>query len=203
MRSDPPLEPSPGEAEELLRAELEGGAYRPGSFLSDFLDWIGELFQGTGERAETATQFQAVVAYALGAALIVLVIVLLSRLRRTRAVKERGRRSLFGEEVATAAELRRRAEQALAEGRAEDAVVDGYRALALRQIEDDQIDDLPGATANEVAGMLAEAFTEQAAALRRVAGLFDAVLYGRHRTDVDQARSVLTLDDALPGRVHR
>ena len=94
------------------------------------------------------------------ATLIVLVLVLawlISRARWSRSEHVARRRSLFGEEVVSAADLRRRAERALAEGRYADAVVDGYRALALRQIEVGVIEDVPGATAGEV-GAAARAF---------------------------------------------
>ena len=85
---------------------------------------------------------------------------------------------MLTEEVVTAAELRARAERALAEGRFADALVDAFRAVAVRQVERGRIDDLPGATAHEVAGALAEAFPEQRADLDRCAALFDLVLYG-------------------------
>ena len=100
----------------------------------------------------------------------------------------------------SAAELRARAERALAEGRNEEAVVEGFRALAVRQVERGRLDDLPGATAHEVAIALA---VEHPLARDRVDGtaaLFDAVLYGDRPASSAQATSVLELDDQLAGR---
>ena len=103
----------------------------------------------------------------------------------------------------TAAELRARAERALAEGRYGDAVVDGFRALAVRQVERGRLDDLPGATAHEVAVALAAEHPARASAstapprsstgaVRRPAG------------DERAGDEVLGLDDRWPAaREHR
>jgi len=100
----------------------------------------------------------------------------------------------------TADELRTRAEAAFAEERYADALVDAYRAAALRQIERGRVDDVPGATAHEVAVALADAFPEQATDVHRCAGLFDLVLYGGRPATLEQARDVLGLDDRLGAR---
>ena len=66
----------------------------------------------------------------------------------------RGRRTaaaVLTEEVVTADELRARAEAALEAGRFEEAVVEGFRAVAVRQVERGRLSDTPGATAHEVA----------------------------------------------------
>ena len=79
----------------------------------------------------------------------------------------------------TAAELRARADAALAEGRHGDAVVDGFRALAVRQVERGRLDDAPGATAHEVAAALGAAYPAAARPRStRSAALFERVLYG-------------------------
>ena len=78
-----------------------------------------------------------------------------------------------------------------------DALVDAFRAVAVRQVERGRIDDLPGATAHEVAVALAEVFPEQGADVHRCAGLFDLVLYGGRPATRDQAVDVLGLDDRL------
>ena len=46
-------------------------------------------------------------------------------------------------------------------------LVDGFRALAVRQVERGRLDDLPGATAHEVAAALAATYPEQRRARRR------------------------------------
>ncbi len=65
---------------------------------------------------------------------------LLSRTRRTR---RRPRRvgPVLDDDVVTAAELRARAEAALADGGRAEALVDGFRALAVRQVERGRLED--------------------------------------------------------------
>ena len=101
----------------------------------------------------------------------------------------------------TAAELRAAAERALAEGRNAEAVVDGFRALTVRQVERGRLDDLPGATAHEVAGALAVDVPRPARsgspAARRSSTPSGTATGPATR---DQAADVLALDDALAGR---
>ena len=124
---------------------------------------------------------------------------LLSRARRTARVA-RSRNAVLTDESVTARELRARAERALAEGRHADAVVDGFRALAVRQVERGRLDDLPGATAHEVAIAVGAAHPAQRQRVDGTAALFDSVLYGDRPATAAQASSVLELDDALAGR---
>jgi hypothetical protein len=121
---------------------------------------------------------------------------LLSRARRT-AQQHRGPGPVLGEGAPTAGELRARAERALAEGRHEDAVVDAFRALAVRQAERGRLEDVPGATAHEVAGVLVAAYPDQRQRVQAAGALFDEVRYGDRRATRDQAAAVLGLDDAL------
>jgi hypothetical protein len=132
----------------------------------------------------------------VGLLLLGAVVWLASRARRVRRAP-RETRALLGDEHATAAGLRARAEQALAEERYADALVDAFRAVAVRQVERGRLDDLPGATAHEVAVALAQVFPGQAEDVHRCAGLFDLVLYGGRPATRDQAVDVLGLDDRL------
>lgn len=200
---EPPLTPEPAEAEQLLREELDGGSYAGTSVLEALRDWLQGFFEAGSGAADGASQVQTVMSWLSALVLLGVVVYLLTRVRASRAAATGRGRSLFGEEVVSAAVLRARAEAALAQGRFADAVVDGYRALALRQIEDDQVDDVPGATAQEVGRMLAGAFPAEAAEVRGSAALFDAVLYGGRDAVAEQAAAVLRLDDRLPGRVRR
>ncbi|HEY1133016.1 MAG TPA: DUF4129 domain-containing protein [Nocardioides sp.] len=197
---DPPLEPTPEEAREALREELLRPEYQDTDLLQRLRDWIVEHL-GEPDRAPDPTGFGLAQSVASWVVMIALVLVLAWLLSRARlSSRERtARRSLFGEEVVSAAELRRRAERALAEGRHEDAVLDGYRALALRQIEIGVIEDVPGATAGEVARALAAELPARGAEVLAVGHLFDEVLYGDRPADSEKARGVLALDDALAG----
>jgi hypothetical protein len=108
--------------------------------------------------------------------------------------------SVFTDEAITAAQLRARAEAALADGRLEDAVADGFRALAVRQVERGRLDDTPGTTAQEAARALAGEYPALGARVSGSAALFDAVLYGDRPASRDQAVDVLELDDELGAR---
>ena len=121
---------------------------------------------------------------------------LVSRASRTARQKDE-RRAVLTEEVVTADELRARAEAALEAGRFEEAVVEGFRAVAVRQVERGRLSDTPGATAHEVADALAREYVAMADRVHRGARLFDEVLYGDRPATRDQAASVLALDDDL------
>jgi hypothetical protein len=99
--------------------------------------------------------------------------------------------------VVSAVELRARAEAALEAGRFEEAVVDGFRALAVRQVERGRLADLPGTTAHEVAETLAQEYAVAADRVRASALVFEAVLYGHRPATREQAVAVLAADDEL------
>ena len=195
----PPLDPPPDEARHLLERELVRPEYHQRDLLQQLLDWIDRLVTGTVDAAagtSPLSTFAAMVAFLL---LALALGWLLSRARRT-ARAERGRAVVGADEVVTAADLRRRAERALAEGRHGDAVVEGFRALAVRQVERGRIDNLPGATAHEVAAALGTAHPQCRDRVDRTALVFDRVRYGDRPATREQATEVLALDDALAGR---
>lgn len=195
----PPLDPSPDDASSLLRRELVHPEYHERNLLEQVVDRIGRLVDDSIDAASQApplSTFAAMVAFLLLAAGLAW---LVSRAHRTaRAARTVG--TVLTGEVVTADQLRARAERALAEGRHGDAVVDGFRALAVRQVERGALDDLPGATAHEVALALAAAHPGERDRVESSAALFDAVLYGERPAAPGQAVEVLRLDDALVGR---
>lgn len=190
----PPLDPSGDEGRGLLRRELADPAYVDRDLLQRVLDWIGRQIQGgvDGARGTPALTWFAITV------VVVLVVGTLawlaSRARTsTRAATARSRDVLTGE-VVTAVALRERAERALAEGRHGDAVVDGFRALARRQVERGRLEDSPGVTAHEVAATLAREYPSQRERTAAGADLFDAVMYGERPATREQAVAVLDLD---------
>lgn len=192
----PPLDPSPDDARSWLRRELLQPEYHQQNLVERLLTWI-ERQVGRGlTAAADAPPVSAL------AAMVVLVLLvgglgwLLGRARRTARVRTRDR-AVLTEEVLTAGQLRARAEAALDAGRAEEALVDAFRALAVRQVERGHVDDAPGATAHEVAGALAASYPSERERVQAAAALFDAVLYGDRPATVAQARDVLALDDRL------
>jgi hypothetical protein len=194
--ADPPLDPPPDEARSWLRDELLHPEYHQQNVVQQLLDWLQRRVGAGLDAAQDAPPLSTF------AAMVVLVLLvlglgwLLSRVRRTARTRDE-QRAVLTDEVITAAELRSRAEAALADGRHEDAVVDGFRALAVRQVERGRLDDAPGATAHEVAASLAASYPELRPRVTGCALLFEAVLYGDRAASRDQAAGLLALDDEL------
>ncbi|GAA4378778.1 DUF4129 domain-containing protein [Nocardioides caricicola] len=197
--TEPPLDPSGDEARSLFERELVRPEYHDRDVFQQLLDWIGRAIDDTVNAASDAPPLSTFAAMVAFLALATALALLLSRARRTaRVAKER--RAVITDETLTARELRERAERALAEGRNADAVVDGFRALAVRQVEHGLLDDLPGATAHEVATAVGAAHPGQRQRVDVTAALFDSVRYGDRPATSAQARGVLELDDVLAGR---
>ncbi len=194
--ADPPLDPSGDEARSLLRRELLAPEYHDQNLVQRTQDWLARRIDGGISSASDAPPLQTFAAMLVVLLLLAGLAFVLSRARRTaRAAQER--RTVLTSEQVTADELRARALAALADGRYEDALVDGFRALTLRQVERGRLDDSPGATAHEVAAVLADAHPHQRLRVDTAARLFDAVLYGDRAATHEQAAGVLALDDEL------
>jgi hypothetical protein len=194
--SDPPLDPSSREARSLLRRELLHPEYHDQDVVEQVIGWLSrEIDKGltAASGAPPLTTFAAMLVFVL---LVAGLAWLLSRARRTaRGSGEPG--AVLADESVTAADLRARADAALAEGRHEAALVDAFRALTVRQVERGRLDDAPGATAHEVAGALATSYPHQRPRVDDSAVLFDQVLYGDRPATREQATGVLALDDEL------
>jgi hypothetical protein len=194
----PPLQPSGDEGRRLLRDELLHGEYHRRQLLQRILGWLWRRLEG-GVGAASGTGWVATfVTMLIGAALVVGLVRIVSRVRRNRPT--RAQRDVLGTDGRpSAADLRRRAEAAFASGRYGDAVTDAFRALAVRQVERGRLHDLPGTTAHEVAASLATTYPSHAEGMGRTADLFDATLYGDRPASHEDAVRVLELDDALAG----
>jgi len=193
----PPLDPSGDEGRRLLRAELLHSEYHRTDLWGRLVDWVGRLFRGGVDTASASSLLTALVAVVVAVLVLTGLILVLSQLRRDRRQRHRGHEPALPADRPAATVLRRRAEEALAAGRFSDAVVDGYRALAVRQIERGRLDDRPGATAHEIAAVLATAYGDLGPRITAAADLFDVTLYGERPATDDQAREVLGLDDEL------
>ncbi|WP_426246144.1 DUF4129 domain-containing protein [Nocardioides sp. LHG3406-4] len=193
-----PLDPSPDEARSWLRRELLKPEYNEQDLLNRLVSWLERTLN---EGLDAASRVPPLSAFAAMLVLLLLVLALVWLLSRARRSSAAGGPAgpVLGEERVGAAELRARAEAALAEGRLDDALVDGFRAVAVRQIERGRLADAPGATAHEVARDLGLAVPDLAARIGDAATLFDRVLYGGRPATRDQAGSVLALDDDLVG----
>ena len=196
---DPPLDPSGDEARSKLRRELLRPEYNKQNFFERFLEWVSRRINRGLQAASDAPPLSTLATMVIFLALALGLAFLVSRARRTARSKQE-KRAVLTDEVVSADELRARALAALAEGRHEDAVVDGFRALAVRQVERGRLADNPGATAHEVALDLAAEFPHLRQKVHGSANLFDAVLYGDRPATHEQASAVLTLDDELTVR---
>lgn len=194
----PPLEPSGEEGRRLLRQELLHPEYHQQHLWDRFLAWLSRLFEG-GVGAASGTSWAATAVTMVVVALLAIGVVwLVSQVRRDRRGRAQAA-AVLSEHREAADQLRLRAETALREGRHEDALVDGFRAVAARQVERGRLDDQPGATAHEVAASLATTYPGQGDQVGRAAELFDATLYGHHAVGRADAADVLGLDDTLAG----
>jgi hypothetical protein len=192
------LRPSGEEGRHLLRQELLHDEYHHRHLLQRLLAWLWRrLSDGVGAASGTSAT-TTLVTMLLAVVLVVGLALLLSRVRRDRR-RRTPTAAVLHDDRPTAAELRARAEAALAQGRLADAVTDGFRALAVRQVERGRLTDQPGATAREVAATLATAYPDHAAGVARSAELFDATMYGHRPASPDDASRVLALDDVLAG----
>ena len=196
---DPPLDPSGDEARSKLRRELLRPEYNQQNFFQRFLEWVSRRIDRGLQAASDAPPLSTLATMVIFLALVLGLAFLVSRARRT-ARGEKEKRAVLTDEVVSADELRTRALAALAAGRHEDAVVDGFRALAVRQVERGRLADNPGATAHEVALDLAAEFPHLRQEVHGSANLFDAVLYGDRPATHEQASAVLALDDELTVR---
>jgi hypothetical protein len=197
--AEPPLTPDADEARSLLRRELLHPEYHEDNLVLRLINWLGRLLDRGLDAARETPPLTTFAAMLVGLLLVAAVTWLVTRARRARQAP-RADRPVLTEEHVTAAELRARAGRAFEEQRYSDALVDAFRAVVLHQVERDRIDDVPGATAHEVAVALAEVFSEQAADVHRCAGLFDLVLYGGRVATREQALDVLGLDERLAHR---
>ena len=196
LRPTPPLDPSGDEGQRLLRRELLHPEYQQNPF-QRLLAWLWRHLESGAGAASDMSWLTTLVTMVVVATLVLALVWLLTRVRRDR--RSRVETAVLPEHRVSAAELRRRAERALAEGRHDDAVVDAFRAVAARQVERGRLDDQPGATAHEVAARLATTYPEQGGRVGRTADLFDATMYGHRSATLADAADVLALDDTLAG----
>ena len=195
---DAPLDPSPDQARSWLRRELLQPEYHDEDLLGHLLDWVERTLRDGLDAASRVPPLSTFVAMVLLCLLALALAWLVSRARGSGAAAPASG-PVLGDERVAAAVLRTRAETALAEGRYDDALVDGFRALAVRQVERGRLADAPGATADEVARELGRVVPALADSLDGAAALFDRVLYGARPATREQAVSVLALDEDLVG----
>ncbi len=196
--AEPPLVPTPDEGRSLLRRELLRPDYREDDVLGRLLDWVERAIARTLDAASSAPPLSTFFAMLVGLLLVLALAWLVTRTRTARTAQQQAGAAVPDESVG-ADEWRARAEAAYASGDHGTALVDGFRALAVRQVERGLLDDAPGATAHELAVALRALHPGREQRVDEGARLFDLVLYGDREATAEQARSVLALDDELAG----
>lgn len=196
--AEPPLVPTPDEGRSLLRRELLQPAYREDDLPARLLEAVRRAIARTLDAASAAPPLTTFFAMLVGLLLVLALVWLVTRTRAGRALREQSR-SAVPDGSLTADEWRARADAAYTSGDHGTALVDGFRALAVRQVERGLLDDAPGATAHELGVALRALHPGRAQQVDEGARLFDLVLYGDRAATAEQARSVLALDDVLAG----
>lgn len=192
-----PLHPDADTAREWLRRELLRREYRP-NLVQRVQEWFEELLARARDAGGSFGGLSDAVLLGLTVALAMLLVVVLSRLRRD-AGAERAPEPVFGDVRRTATEHRRLARAAYDGGIWDDAVIEGMRALAAGLVERQLVDDVPAATAHEVTTLAAPRFPAYADRLEVAATVFDETRYGDRRATRERAGAMLDLESGLTG----
>ncbi|HEY5247991.1 MAG TPA: DUF4129 domain-containing protein [Dermatophilaceae bacterium] len=189
------LSPSPPVARTWLEQELHGADYQS-SLLDSVGRWIvtqlSKLLEGAGHLAGLAPLVTVLIALVV----IALLAWVLPKVRREPVVA-RSDRAVIEDLAITARLYRDLAARAVQDGRYDDAVLDGFRAVAKNMSDRRLLNDAPGRTAHEVSLALAMPFPGHADRLARAADLFDSVRYGHRHASAHQAGQISALDDEL------
>ena len=196
LQPTPPLAPTPEEGRSWLRRELADPEYHDLDLIERILRWIEHTLSDGLPSAGDVPWAQTVAAMVVFALILVGLGLLVSRARRSPRVARDRNGDVLTDESLSAAALRARAEAAYAAGDHGAAVVDGFRALARRQVERGRLAEDPGLTAAEVAASLEREMSLEGRA-GQAAELFNEVLYGDHPATREQAEGVLALEQEL------
>lgn len=172
-----PATPNAEEARRRAEEELAGPAYHPEeSLVSRLWRWIAEHFDPRDVVPQAPAWLSVLVVVLILTALVVLLVMLLTRVSGAR--RSRIKDGLLFEDERDALTLTRAADAAAERGDWVTAVVERFRAIIRSLDERGAIEDYPGMTAHEAAGLAAPSVGPLAEDLRQGADLFDAVRYG-------------------------
>jgi hypothetical protein len=191
------LDPGPAEARKWLSDELQGSDYHSPwveSSLRWIVDQLTKLLDGANRLANGGLSLVVTVLVAL--VTTALLVWVLPRVRREPVVGHQDG-AVIVDPTVTASTYRDLAARALADGRYDAAVLEGFRAIAKDMSDRTLLDDAPGRTAHEVSLELSRPFPDFAGRLAQAANLFDAVRYGHRSATKDGAAQVLRLDSEL------
>jgi len=189
------LSPTPPQAREWLKQELQGSEYRS-PWPESAQRWISDLLSSLLDGARNLAGLSPLITALLALVVIAFLAWVLPRVRREPAAP--GPTGAVLEDLKiTSRHYRDLAARALREGRYDDAVLDGFRAIAKDMSDRRVLDDAPGRTAHEVSLALASPFPGHAGRLAGAADLFDSVRYGHRRANSEQATRIHRLDAEL------
>lgn len=200
MRLSIPVTPDPDTARRWAEDELSKSIYHHSESLADrilrwLMDHIAKLFDaGAGNAVPPA-------GYVLGAALVITLLIIATRIA-VPAAQQRRRRSaevLLGDDVRTAQQIRDAAERAARSRDHTVATLEYFRAIVRGCEERVIIDERAGRTAREAARDIAAAVSQQFAELRTAATTFDALCYGHREGTADDTSHMMELDSVLRG----
>ncbi|WP_051476977.1 DUF4129 domain-containing protein [Arthrobacter sp. Br18] len=191
--------PDGREARELLEGELAKPVYQEAQptllerVITRVLDWLGDSLSSM----QTLDAGVGTLVLAVGAALLIIIAVVLvrPRLNVRRTTPGSGVFSRSG--ILTAAEHRARAAAAAASGRLDAALTESLRAIIRRAEERAVLDGQPGRTATEAAQQLGKAFPEPFPDIEWLAGRFNEVHYGSARASAADQQRAAGLDALL------
>ncbi len=196
--SDVPVELGRDEAARLAVQELADPAYHvddPG-LVERGIRWVVDRL---GELVDRAAGSLPGGRWGLLALVVLAAIVLAFVLWRAGPVRRSSSSAtaLFVGRAKTAADHRREADRASAQGRWEDAVLERYRAIVRALEERTILDPRPGRTADEAAHEGGLALPALAADLWSASTTFDAVAYGGRPASSTDDRFLRALDHAV------
>lgn len=189
------LSPTPPQAREWLKQELQGPEYRS-PWLDSALRWATDLLNSLLDGARNLAGLSPLITALMALLVIAFLAWVLPRVRREpRASATAG--AVLEDLTITSRHYRDLASQSLREGRFDEAVLDGFRAITKDMSDRRVLDDAPGRTAHEVSLALGSPFPGHTDRLAGAADLFDSVRYGHRRANAEQAIRIHRLDAEL------
>ena len=189
------LSPTPPQARSWLRQELRGPDYQS-PWLDSAIRWIVDHVRNLLDGARHLAGLSPLITVLIALVVIALLVWVLPRLRREPGVAA-SEGAVLDDVTITPRHYRDLAAQAVRDGRYDDAVLDGFRAIARDMSDRRVLNDAPGRTAHEVSLALAAPFPDHADRLAQAADLFDSVRYGHRRASAYQAGQIGELDAEL------
>lgn len=189
------LSPTPPQARAWLTQELAGANYQ-----SPWLDsagrWMAEQLNNLLSGARRLTGLSPLITVLIALVVMALLTWVLPKVGRQRLAPGSSD-GVLEDKTVTAGHYRDLAARACADRRYDDAVLDGFRAIAKDMSDRTLLEDTPGRTAHEISMALAAPFAAHAERLAGAADLFDAVRYGHRHASAGQARQIQALDAEL------